>query len=117
MERAARWQLSTEIYAQVGNWAAQNGQVLLGLVHSHRGLDDVWLSPTDQFYGVHVIDFLSIVVGAHGLAPDPSRWGYHIFDGTEYQRLPDIDVTGRIQWVEGDVTVLGATEQGTAEVA
>lgn len=117
VERAAQWQLSTDIYAQVGNWAAEHGQVLLSLIHSHRGEDDVWLSSTDQFYGVHVIDFLSIVVGAHGTATDPGRWGFHVFDGIEYQRLSDADVNDRIHWMDGQVTVLSATEEGVVEVA
>src|SRR5438105_2065357 len=78
IERPGFWELSTEVYGQVGTWAAEKGQVLLALVHSHRGPKDVWLSPTDQFATVHVIDFLSIVVGGYGRVADPNSWGYHI---------------------------------------
>jgi len=100
------WQISTEVYAQVGTWAYEHGRVLLGLVHSHRGADDVWLSQTDQFASVHVIDFLSIVVGGYGGVTDKSRWGYHRFDGQRFVRVPSGQLASLVSWVDSPVKVL-----------
>ena len=113
-ERPGYWQLSTEVYGQVGAWASNRGQVLLALVHSHRGPRDVWLSPTDQFSTVHVIDFLSIVVGGYGRVSDMRMWGYHVFNGESFDRLNDQSVTRRIRWTREDATVVTADVDGVA---
>lgn len=113
-ERPGFWQLSTEVYGQVGTWASQREEVLLALVHSHRGPEDVWLSSTDQFATVHVIDFLSIVVGAYGSVADPTRWGYHVFNGKVFAQLDDGSVARRISWSNDDVLVVSADSDGVA---
>ena len=113
-ERPGFWQLSTEVYGQVGTWASQREEVLLALVHSHRGPEDVWLSATDQFATVHVIDFLSIVVGAYGKVADPTRWGYHVFNGEVFKQLDGRSVARRISWSNDDVLVLRADSDGVA---
>jgi hypothetical protein len=108
MESPGFWQLSTEVYGQVGTWASQREEVLLALVHSHRGPKDVWLSATDQFATVHVIDFLSIVVGGYGRVADPNSWGYHIFNGKAFERLDDGIVARRVRWTDDEIAVLHA---------
>jgi hypothetical protein len=117
VEHPEFWEMSTDVYARIGTWGYENRQVLLALVHSHRGPDAVQLSRTDQFATVHVIDFLSIVVGGYGVVTEPRRWGFHRFDGCHFLRLSRREVAKSIHWIEGPVNVLRCDANSIQEFA
>jgi hypothetical protein len=115
VEQPDFWEMSTDVYARVGTWAFENDQVLLALVHSHGGPDAVELSPLDQFATVHVVDFLSVVVGGFGRVTERTRWGFHRFDGRQFLRLSPAELAEAIQWIDRPIKVLRCSAHGIEE--
>jgi hypothetical protein len=112
VEKPGFWQMSTEVYGQVGEWASRRSVVLLALVHSHRVKGGNYLSELDQFASVHVPDFLSIVVGGFGSDSSPSLWGYHVFEGTSFKRLTTTEVAQRLVFQRGSVLSFECDAEG-----
>ena len=54
---------------------------------------------------MHVVDFLSIVVGGYGAVADVARWGYHRFDRGRFVRLPAAEVASVVSWVDLPIPV------------
>jgi len=112
VENPGFWQMSTEVYAQLSDWASDRTFVLLALVHSHGPKGANYLSALDEFATVRVPDFLSIVVGGFGSDSEPKDWGYHVFEGSEFKRLTKIDVSQRLRFQRGSVLSVEVDEHG-----
>lgn len=80
---------------------------LVGQIHSHPG-DFTDLSTVDKERGMRVPNYLSVVCPHYAQRPDVtlSECGLHIFEGARYRRLSSIEISHRIIFTNGHLSVL-----------
>jgi hypothetical protein len=114
LESPGLWQVSSEVYGVVSRLAAATGLVLVATVHTHGRRIPVALSRTDRRHGVRVPDFLALVIGDGGDAPDPADWSWNAFDGGDFRRLDAAEYAARVSLVGGRVALYRASADGAA---
>jgi len=109
-ERRYSWRVSPEVFGAVTRWAAPRSLCLLAVVHTHLpGVPSV-LSWTDRAFGVRVPGVLAIVISEGGYETDYRRWGWYVFENSDYTRFSGSEIASRVT-----VRSLTELEWGTAD--
>lgn len=96
-ERSGRWAVSPEVFGAITRWAKPRNVCLLAVAHTHvRGVPPV-LSWTDRNLGVRIPGMLAVVIGNGGDDVDHLKWGWYVFENTEYRKLEHNEITERIK--------------------
>jgi hypothetical protein len=111
-ESPGLWQVSSEVYGVVSRLASAAGRVLLATAHTHGRGVPVALSRTDRRHGVRVPDFLALVIGNGGDAPDPAEWSWNAFDDGDFRRLDADEYAARVRLVAAGVALYRANADG-----
>jgi hypothetical protein len=96
-EHRGRWAVSPEVFGAITRWAKPRNLCLLAVAHTHvRGVPPV-LSWTDRNLGVRVPGMLAAVIGNGGADADHLKWGWYVFENTDYRTLAQDEISERIR--------------------
>jgi hypothetical protein len=96
-EYPSRWRVSPEVFGAISRWAKPLKLTLLAIVHTHLPGVPVELSWVDRTEGVHAPDMLAMVIGNGGLDQCHSDWGWFVYEGNDYRRMPTSELSNRIR--------------------
>ena len=86
IESPFQWQVSPEVMAAITRWSRTQALVMLAMLHIHLG-PSVRMSWSDRNRVIQVPDILSLIVGDGGGEANPARWGWYVYDTSEYREL------------------------------
>lgn len=103
------WSVAPEMYAAVTAIAKPRGLTLLAVVHTHLSARRPEMSPTDRRDGLKTPDALAVIVPRGGAEPRPDRWGWFVYESSDYRPLGGAERAARVELTpeECDFVVVG----------
>lgn len=104
-EHAYQWRVSPEVFGEVSRWAKPRGLSLLGIAHTHKPGVPAELSLADRVRSVQAPGVLAVVIGNGGTDNEFTRWGWYVYEKSDYRRMARSELQSRIQ-VQRDAHVM-----------
>ena len=108
-----QWRVAPEVFGEISRWAKPRGLSLLGIAHTHIAGVPVDLSVADRQRSVQAPGVLAVIIGDGGMQNEFTRWGWFVYEKSDYRRMPQVELLSRVQVVAGaDVEAYRADSSG-----
>jgi hypothetical protein len=97
IESPDRWEVSPEVFGAISRFAQPRKLTLLGIAHTHGRGVGTGLSWADRYRSVQVPGILAVVIGEGGADHDHGRWGWYVYEDSDYRELPLPERAKRIE--------------------